>query len=64
MTDPVPDLAVPDLDPDRVERMRRRGRRVLAAPAAGPMIRVEASLVRLFSFATLLWAASAVVRFG
>jgi hypothetical protein len=65
MNDLDPDrLAVLELDPATAERIRRRGRRVLDAPAAGPWVRAEAGLVLLFSVATLLWAVSAVVQVG
>ena len=65
MNDLDPDVlgSIP-LDPVRAERIRRRGQRVLDAPAAGPWVRAEASLVLLFSLATLLWAFAAVVRTG
>jgi hypothetical protein len=58
------DLAILPLDATRVERIRRRGQRVLDAPAAGPFVRAEAGLVAVFSVATLVWAASAVLHVG
>lgn len=65
MNDLDPDaLGSVPLDPVRAERIRRRAQRVLDAPAAGPWVRAEASLVLLFSVATLLWAVAAVVRIG
>jgi hypothetical protein len=65
MTDPdLRDLAELDLDPARVERIRRRGQRALDAPAGGPWVRAEAGLVALFSLATLAWAAAAVLQVG
>ena len=57
-------LATLALDPDRAERIRRRGQRRLETPAAGPWIRAEAGMVALFSVLTLLWAASTVVHLG